>query len=80
MVLEGFAVQYSSERAIIVIQYLYTIFSNGSNERAAKHGIEAFRNKNLFSCKLWPTYVEIIGDLKAISLMRQFPDCYFHWG
>ena len=30
-------------------------------------------------CKLWPsnwpTYVEIIGHLKPISLMRQFPDC-----
>ena len=49
------------------------------DERATKHGIEAFWDKNLFSCKLWPsnwpTYVEIIAHLKAISLMRQFPDC-----
>ena len=49
------------------------------DERAAKHGIEAFWDKSLFSCKPWsinwPTYVEIIGHLKAISFMRQFPDC-----
>ena len=49
------------------------------DERVAKHGIEAFRDNNLFSCKLWlinwPTYVEIIGHLKALSLKRQFPDC-----
>ena len=36
------------------------------DERAAKHGIEAFMDKKLFSYKLWPTYVEIIGHLKAI--------------
>ena len=33
------------------------------DERAAKHGIEAFWDTNLFSCKLWPinwsTYVEL---------------------
>ena len=28
----------------------------------------------------WPTYIEIIGHLKAISLMRQFPDCLISLG
>ena len=66
---------------IWIISYIHLIhkWPPTWDEHATKHGIEAFWEKNWFSCKLWPsnwpTCVEIIAHLKAISLMRQFPDC-----
>ena len=60
----------------------YTVFTNGRQPgTSARPNMESrrFKDRYLFSCKLWPinwpTYVEIIGHLKAISLMRQFFYC-----
>ena len=71
--------QYS---ILILIQYLYTLFTNGRqpgtntrpNMESRRFGIKICFRANFGQLN------ENIGHLKAVSLMRQFPDCYFHWG
>ena len=62
------------------VRITYTLFTNGRQpETSTRPNMESRRFGIKISCKLWPisraTYVEIIGHLKAITLMRQYPDC-----